>query len=225
MSQIEGNPQLEYIDNQNTNNLPLANQVEPSQDNLIRPEDFKLLSEIYYNEGEYDIDSSQDLIYLAGNISETTLDFIMKRISFLMKFRTDQEMSEPITINLNTYGGDAYEALGIIDYLKSLPMKINMICYSKAMSAGALLLLSGTGTRKMSENATMMLHELSSDSVGKASDIKSNTKHIKELENKISKILVEHSKKNLVYWQNNLAPDLYLTAKQALALGLIDEII
>lgn len=203
----------------------ISQQPDSKDDNQKEIEEYKTLVDIYFDEIQFETEISNNIIYCTGDIQEGSSDFLMKRINLILKFRNNENIKTPITLILNSFGGDVYEALGIIDFIKGLSTPINIKCYTKAMSAAALILCSTTGLRSMSYHSTMMLHELSSDSFGKASDIKSNTNHIKELEHKLINILSSSSKKSHEYWKRKLNPDLYLTSKQALTLGLIDEII
>ena len=216
---------IEYLPNSNEDIDSKNNPTEQfiNEEPASRPEDFKMLLDIYINESDFGVDISNGYIYLTGEIDETTFEYIVKRINILRKFRADDDA--PITFIINSFGGDAYEAFGIIDYIRSLPFKIDVITYTKAMSAAAMILIAATGTRRMSANATLMLHELSSESFGKAGDIKANTKHLKSLENIIYDILHDCTKKPKTHWIKHLNPDLYLTAKQSLLYGLIDEIL
>lgn len=189
--------------------------------NVINCQEYNTILESYIQEYNFGVDIEGRIIYLSGEIEENSFDYVVQRISLLRKF--DNKLD--INFIINSFGGDVYAALGIIDYIKSLPIKINTYCYTKAMSAGAFVLISGTGKRYISKNSNLMLHEMSSDSSGKASDVKAETKHIKNLEEQIYDVLVEASKKGKAYWKKHLSPDLYLLPEQAKAFGLIDEII
>ena len=184
---------------------------------------YKTILEIWLNESEFGIDITNRIIYLSGDIAEYTLEYLMKRINIILSFEPNVEL--PITLMINSFGGDAYEALGIIDYINSLQVKINTICYSKAMSAGAILLLCGTGKRMASKNVSIMLHELSGDNSGKSSDIKINAKHLKQLEDRLYTIMGQKTKRSKAYWEKHLSFDLFFNAQDALKFGLIDEII
>lgn len=184
--------------------------------------EFNALLDIYSAEFELGIDIASKLIYLSGDITEYSLEKLMKQINILRKFYDEIDY---ITIYINSYGGDAYDAIGIIDYIETLPFKVNAICYGKAMSAGALILISATGERTVSKNASLMLHEILSDSSGSSSQTGVHTKHINILGSIVTSILEKKSLKSKKFWKKKLLPDLYLSAADALKIGLIDKII
>lgn len=184
--------------------------------------EFNALLDIYSAEFELGIDIASKLIYLSGDITEYSLEKLMKQINILRKFYDEIDY---ITIYINSYGGDAYDAIGIIDYIETLPFKVNAICYGKAMSAGALILISATGERTVSKNASLMLHEILSDSSGSSSQTGVHTKHINILGSIVTSILEKKSLKSKKFWKKKLLPDLYLSAADAFKIGLIDKII
>ena len=131
-------------------------------------------------------------------------------------------------ILLNTPGGDVIETLGLIDFMKSQEkqgIKYNIIVRGAAMSAGALLLACGTGTRMASKHSKIMVHQLSTIVVGKLSDVKSNAKFSEELESDCNQLMAESTKKDKEYWENISSNDYFISAQQALELGIIDKII
>jgi ATP-dependent Clp protease protease subunit len=107
--------------------------------------------------------------------------------------RDDDKKNDPINIIINSDGGDVYEALGMIDFIQSLDVKVNTICRGRAMSAAALLLCAGTGTRAASKNSTIMFHEISSGIYGKSSDMKANVQHTEKLEEILINIITTNS--------------------------------
>jgi len=70
-----------------------------------------------------------------------------------------------------------------------------------------------------------MVHQLSTFAVGKLSDVKSNAKFADTLEEECNSMMAEFTKKPKDWWQSNQQSDLFLTADEALELGIIDKII
>ena len=126
---------------------------------------------------------------------------------------------------INSNGGDVYEALGIIDYIESLSVPVNIIARGRAMSAAALILCCGTGLRAASKSATIMVHEASAEIFGKSADIKANADHIDELEESFYKLMAEKTKQNEEFWRKACRKDFYMSAAKALELGIIDQVI
>lgn len=174
---------------------------------------------------EYGFDNETSSVFLFGDIIDGTLYDVMMRIKAILYIRDEEKKKDPINLIINSDGGDVYEALGIIDYIQSLDIKINTICRGRAMSAAALLLCSGTGIRAASKNSTIMFHEMSSGIYGKSSDMKANVQHMEKLEEIIVGIMSSNSNKDNKFWVDNTVKDYYLSPQEALELGVIDTII
>ena len=158
---------------------------------------------------------------LSDECDEARLYAVMTRFDNFVKVNPKQD----ITINITSYGGDVYAMLGTIDYFKSLPVKVNTHCIGACMSAAAVILACGTGTRSMTENSTVMVHEGSAFEGGKTSDVLKGADHLKKLQKNINRILGGVTSKNAEFWEGVSKNDTYLTAKECLEYGLIDEII
>lgn len=178
------------------------------------------LSQIDYG---FDYDTSS--IFVFGDIADGTLYDLILKIRAILYMRSDATKNDPITIIINSDGGDVYEALGMIDYINSLDVKVNTICRGRAMSAAALLLCAGTGIRAASKNATIMFHELSSGLYGKSSDMKANMQHIETLDSCLINIMTVNSNKSATFWKDITGKDYYLSPEEALELNVIDTII
>lgn len=174
---------------------------------------------------DYGIDVDSSTIYMFGDIADGTLYDLVLRIRAVMYMRPEEKKNDPLNIVINSDGGDVYEALGMIDYIQSLNVKVNTICRGRAMSAAALLLCSGTGVRAVSKNSTIMFHEMSSGIYGKSSDMKANVQHMEKLEEILVSIMSDNSKKDSKFWKEKTIKDYYLSPEEALELGVIDSII
>ena len=180
----------------------------------------------HFRHFDYGIDTQDNVIIIEGEIqSGMTFDVISKS-----RLLTKLNGGDVKTFNilLNTPGGDVIETLGLIDFMKSQEkqgIKYNIIVRGAAMSAGALLLACGTGTRMASKHSKIMVHQLSTIVVGKLSDVKSNAKFSEELESDCNQLMAECTKKDKEYWENISSNDYFISAEQALELGIIDKII
>ena len=132
-------------------------------------------------------------IYLPSDLTMEFVPFFISTVNEMISIS-----SEDITIYCSSYGGDLYAAFSIIDYINSLDIKINTICFGAAMSAASIILGSGTGERTMSKNSTLMIHSAVFEE-GKTSYVVKSSEHLKE--------------------------DLYLNSEECLDLNLIDKII
>lgn len=202
------------------NNTPSFSSNESDDSNSPHVE----LNNIFTNM----VDFNDSVIFLNGDINENTLIETVIKVRALLNYRnTDSyegKSDDPINLLINSNGGDVYELLGLVDYINGLPVKVNTICRGKAASSAAVLLACGTGTRTASKHSTIMLHDASSYFEGKVPDIASGIDYIRKLETDINKLLETKTKKDASWWKTNTRTDLYLSAHQALELGLIDSI-
>jgi ATP-dependent Clp protease protease subunit len=178
-----------------------------------------------YDEIDYGLCIDESIIYLHGDIMLGNLfDFISKSRAILAN-RPEEKKLDPINLLLNSNGGDVYEALGIIDYIETLSVPVNVIARGRAMSAAAMILCCGTGIRAASKNTTVMVHEASAEIFGKTTDIKVQADHIDALEEDFYKMMALKTKHDEEFWRKACRKDYYMTAAKAFELGLIDKII
>ena len=163
-----------------------------------------------------DVDISRNIIYLSGDIGESTVPYFISRVNYLVEHNKDRE----ILVYINSYGGDMYSAFGIIDYMRVCEVKIGMACYGAATSAAALILINATGEIVMSKNSYLMFHP---PWIEKDKDI--DEKHMKDLKNKILDNLVARSNKGKRFWSNKLKKNYYINARKSLEMRLIDRVL
>ena len=217
------------------NNL-YGSYIEKDDNNIHTPGD--VAEDVYYaddmekkyiyKEIEFAVDIEDSIVYIVGEIEDFGLYDFMVRCRAILRNRADGDTS-PINVVIDSPGGDVYEMFGIIDYIESLErnsdIKVNTICRGKAMSAAAMILACGTGKRLASKRATVMIHEGSSMQAGKTSDVKAAQKYNAHLEDMANTILGEKTIKDKKFWSEQTKTDLYLSAKDAQKLGVIDGII
>ena len=178
----------------------------------------------FYREFDYGIDTENNIIFIQDEIQSGLTFDIVSKVRLLKKIKGN---IDSVNILLNSGGGDVIETLALIDYMKSQKdqIKFNIIVRGMAMSAAALLLANGTGTRAASKHSKIMVHQLSTIVVGKLSDVKSNAKFSEELEIECNQLMAESTKMDKDYWQNIQSSDYFMSAEKALELGIIDVII
>ena len=166
----------------------------------------------------------ESVVYLVGEIAEYTLFDFMTRIRTVIRERDDKYSEESINLIINSPGGDVSEMFGMIDFMDLIDTKVNTICRGSAQSAGAIILACGTGKRAASKHSTIMFHQGSTFSQGKLSDVRAGLEYSKAVETKIYNLLGEKTKKDAKWWEDKMKSDFYLTAAEALDLGVIDVI-
>lgn len=176
----------------------------------------KLIKEL-----EWGINTDTNTVYMAYDFDMDNLYTIITKIDCLFRHNPEKE----INMIISSYGGDVYSMLGMIDYIRNLPIKVNTHCLGASMSAAAVMLACGTGKRTMSKNSSVMIHEGSAFEAGKTSDVLKGADHLKLLQKSICDILGEVTKKTSDFWKGVSKQDTYLTAKECLEYGVVDEVV
>ena len=177
-------------------------------------------TQLFFKNLEWGINIKSNTMYLTYEIEQDTLYAVMTRFDNFVQHNEDKD----INLVLSSYGGDVYSMLGIIDYFKTLPVKVNTHCYGACMSAAAVILSCGTGKRSMTQNSTVMVHEGSAFEAGKTTDVLKGADHLKKLQSNINRILGEVTGKDQKFWEEVSKSDTYLTAEECLEYGIVDKI-
>lgn len=172
-------------------------------------------------EHEWGLDTKEKIIWLNQEFELSTLYDIGAKLHTIQRVNPTDD---PITLHITSYGGDLYSALGLIDTIQSFPVKVNTHAVGACMSAGSLILISGTGERTMTNNTTIMVHEGSSFEHGKTSDVLSSSKHLENLRKKMIEMFIQHTNKPKAFWNRVMTKDTYIDSKQAIEYGIVDSI-
>jgi|TARA_B110000858_G_scaffold163246_1_gene188705 ATP-dependent Clp protease protease subunit len=179
-----------------------------------------------FREFDYGIDIESNIILVQDEIAQGMVFDTISKVRLLRKINKDLKS---VTILLNSPGGDVVETLALIDYIRTIKdtegIETNIVCRGSAMSAAALLLTAGTGLRAASKHSKIMVHQLSTFNMGKLEDVKSNAKFAEQLEEDCNSIMEECTNKDKKFWKENQRTDYFLSAEDALELGIIDKII
>lgn len=178
-----------------------------------------------FNEIDYGLNINDSVVYLHGDIMLGNLFDLISKVRIILANRPKENAQDPINLMINSNGGDVYEALGMIDYIESLSVPVNIIARGRAMSAAAMILACGTGKRVASKLTTIMLHEASAEIFGKSADIKANADHIDGLENDFYTMMAAKTTQTEEFWRTACRKDFYISAARAKELGVIDEVI
>lgn len=179
------------------------------------------------NRGErsYDIYSrllKDRIIFLGGEVNDDSANVIVAQMLFL-------EMENPesdIMFYINSPGGSVSSGLAIYDTMQYLKCDVSTLCIGMAASMGAFLLAAGTkGKRKALPNAEIMIHQPSGGARGQASDIAIQAEHIMRTKKRLNQLLSENTGQPLPTIERDVERDYFLTADEAKAYGLVDEII
>lgn len=170
---------------------------------------------------DYNVDTDQRIITVSGEIEEGWFDYIDSRVSLLEK-----DGSGVITLRLHSPGGLTYEAMSVVGRIRASGCKFHIEAYGCVMSAAVLILACGH-KRKMSKYGWVMHHGSfwGMDTVRHA-EAKERVKQNEREEALWNVWMSEFTGREVGYWEKwSQHKDLYMTADQALGVGIIDEII
>lgn len=176
-------------------------------------------------EKTYDIYSrllTDRIIFIAGEVEDNMANAICAQLLFLQA----QDPDKLVHIYVNSPGGSVTAGLAIYDTMNYVKCPIATYCIGQAASMGAVLLSAGDkGKRYALPNARIMIHQPSGYSEGMASDIEISYKELQRLKDTLNKILADNTGKKLKDIENTTDRDYFMSAEDAKAFGLIDEVI
>lgn len=178
------------------------------------------------NRGEraYDIYSrllKDNIIFIGSGIDETVANLVIAQLLFLEAEDPDRDIS----FYINSPGGLVTAGLAIYDTMQYVKPEITTICIGQASSMAALLLAAGAkGKRIALPHSTVMLHQPMGGASGQASDIEIRAKEILRKKDVLSSILAKHTGKERDVIAEDIERDLFLSAEEALAYGVVDKV-
>jgi len=178
-----------------------------------------------YGERAYDIYSRlliDRIIFLGQAIDDHVANIIIAQLLFL----ENQSPETDIKIYINSPGGSVTAGMAIYDTMKYIKSDVSTICVGMAASMAAVLLASGAkGKRLILPNAEVMIHQVMGGMEGQASDIKIHAEHILRMKKQLNTILADHTGQNIETIEKDTDRDNFMTAKEAIAYGLVDKIV
>jgi ATP-dependent Clp protease protease subunit len=176
------------------------------------------------SERVYDIYSrllKERIIFIGYEINDVVANTIVAQMLFLEYEDPDKD----ILLYINSPGGVVTSGLAIYDVIKYVKPDVQTICVGSAYSMGALLLAAGTkGKRYILPHGKVMLHQPSGGATGQSSDIQIHAKEIIKTKKELLGILAEATGKSTDVIQKDTERDLYMSAQEAVAYGVVDEI-
>lgn len=162
------------------------------------------------------------IIFLGVPIDDTVANIIQAQLLFLESVDSKKD----IQIYLNTPGGSVYAGLGIYDTMQYIGPHVATICTGIAASMGAVLLCAGEkGKRTALTHSRILIHQPMGGAEGQASDIEITTREILKLKKELYDIIAKHSEQPFKKIEKDADRDYWMTAEEAKAYGMIDEIL
>lgn len=196
------------------------NRVKKPKKNELSPQEIGSDSSNHH-------DDESRTVYLVGDIEESLIKDVVERIITL----SEKNIKKPITLIINTLGGDVDDAFMLYDLMKFNVTPIHTVGLGKIMSAGCLLLAAGKkGKRKMGRNARLMYHAAWDQQVGTIFELRAKLEEFERLEKKYDECFAKETGLSIeevenMYNKHGPTRDHFITAEQALKLGIVDELI
>ena len=203
-----------------------AEEEAPASEEIADTEE--LLTSIISLSQAADEDSKQNrMLSLFGEIEEERCGEIAYALRYYGK--TSKEDSEPIEIVISTHGGSASDMFAVYDTVRLVREQTTVATtgVGKVMSAGVLLLASGTrGHRRVGENCRIMLHGVASGHAGQIFNLENELDEVKWTQEQYIAALAKETDMTKAYIKKLIGRkvNVYLTAKEAVELGIADEV-
>ena len=175
-------------------------------------------------ERSYDIFSrllNDRIIFLSDEVNDATASLVVAQMLFLEA----QDPDKDISFYINSPGGSVTAGMAIYDTMNFIKCDVSTICIGMAASMGAFLLSAGAkGKRYALPHSEIMIHQPLGGARGQASDIKIQADLILRTRDTLNRILAANTGKTVEEIARDTERDNYMTAEEAKAYGLIDEI-
>jgi len=167
-------------------------------------------------------DSSR-MVVLHGDVNEQSISMVVAQMLHLASLN-----HKPIHLIISTYGGAVDEMFMLYDCIKFLPCPVHTVALGKVMSAGVLLLASGTkGHRMIGKSARIMIHPISGGAIGNVFEVMNSSKEQQRLQDQMVDAMVKEtttSRTDLAKLMKS-GHDVFVLPDQAVKMGIVDKII
>ncbi|MGI6725952.1 MAG: ATP-dependent Clp endopeptidase proteolytic subunit ClpP [Christensenellales bacterium] len=175
-------------------------------------------------ERSYDIYSrllKDRIIFLSGPIHDGMANAVVAQLLFL-------DMDNPnadINLYINSPGGSVTAGMAIYDTMQYVKAPVRTVCIGMAASMGAFLLMAGAKGKRMAlPNSEVMIHQPSGGAEGQATDVTIRAEWLLKTKHKMNRMMAEMTGQPLEKISNDVERDFFMSAQDAKAYGIIDEI-
>lgn len=193
---------------------PLVNQLIPM-----------VVEQSARGERAYDIFSrllKERVIFLTGQVEDQMANLIVAQLLFL----ESENPEAPINLYVNSPGGVVTAGMAIYDTMQYISCPVSTICVGSAASMGAVILAAGApGQRFALPHSRVMIHQPLGGAQGQATDILIQAEEIKRTREMLNSILAKHTGQTVAKIGEDTERDNFMTAKEAKAYGLLDDVL
>ncbi len=165
---------------------------------------------------------NERIVFLGTPIDDQIANLIVAQLLHLESEDPDKDIS----LYINSPGGQAYAGMAIYDVIQHIRPEVSTICVGMGMSAAAMILCGGaTGKRLALPNARIMIHQGSAGARGAPTDMEIQLREVLATTRRMAEIIAHHTGRPIEQVERDIDRDYFMTADDAKAYGLIDDII
>ena len=162
------------------------------------------------------------IVFLGEEVTDISANLIVAQLLFL----ESEDANKDIHLYINSPGGSVVAGMAIYDTMQYIKCDVSTICMGMAASMGAFLLSGGKkGKRYALPNSEIMIHQPSGGARGQATEIQIAAEQILKSKKKLNEMLAANTGKPLEVIERDTERDFYMSAKEALDYGIIDNVI
>ena len=162
------------------------------------------------------------IVFLGRPVDDEIANLIVGQLLYLEAEDPDKD----IALYVNSPGGEVYAGLAIYDAVQHVRPDVSTICFGMGMSAAAMIVAAGApGKRFALPNAKMMIHQGSAGFRGAPSDIDIHAREVLSVTRRMAEIIAQHSSRGAEQVMQDIDRDNFMSPDEAVAYGLIDDVI
>ena len=162
------------------------------------------------------------IVFLGQEVDDQIANLIIAELLYLEA----EDPEKDVSLYINSPGGAAYAGLAIYDVIQHIRPEVSTVCVGMGMSAAAMILCGGTpGKRLALPSAKIMIHQGSAGARGAPRDMEIQLREVMATTRRMAEVIAHHTGVPLEQVERDLDRDYFMTAEEAMAYGLIDDII
>jgi ATP-dependent Clp protease protease subunit len=184
-----------------------------------------VIEQTAHGERSFDIYSrllKERIVFIGSEIDDTMANLVVAQLLFLQS----EDASKDVNVYINSPGGSVTAGLAIYDTMQFLKCDVATYCIGQAASMGSVLLAAGThGKRHSLPSSRIMIHQPWGGAQGTASDINIQAQEILRLKAYLNGLLAKHCGKSVEDLAKDTDRDFFMSAQEAVAYGLVDDVL
>ncbi len=183
-----------------------------------------VIEQTHQGERSYDIYSrllKDRIIFVSGVIENNMANTIVAQLLFLEMENPDADIS----MYINSPGGSVTAGMAIFDTMRYIKPHVRTVCVGLAASMGSFLLMAGEkGKRLALPNSEILIHQPLGGAEGQATDVMIHAEHLVKTKQKMAGLMADMTGNTVERIMQDIDRDRYMSAEEAKAYGIIDNI-